>query len=276
MAIQLEELIRLYLHSELSLHSVRTFTLRPGTSLQQHLDPYPVFVFPLRGHARFAFDEQDHQLDPAHVFHLYGAELSDRLIHCDIPEDATLEVLCLYYEAPELAQYEETKFQWNFVLHIGSSPKLQTLLSLLREEWTVDSPLSRLRCKAAFYCLLCDIFSSADALESRCESDRVNSIQAFLKSGFDEKITVQTLCERFKISQSHLFYLFSRYVGVSPMEYLISLRMEQAMGLIRSTSLSIGEIAAAVGYADPQYFSRQFKKRTGKSPTEVRCRGSSS
>ena len=54
------------------------------------------------------------------------------------------------------------------------------------------------------------------------------------------------------------------------MEYLTSIRMEKAKTLQNTTDKSMKEICTAVGYSDPNNFSRSFKKNTGEPPTEYR------
>ena len=54
------------------------------------------------------------------------------------------------------------------------------------------------------------------------------------------------------------------------MEYLTKIRMEKAKELLTTTEYSMKEICAMVGYADPNYFSRSFKKNVGVTPTEYK------
>ena len=57
---------------------------------------------------------------------------------------------------------------------------------------------------------------------------------------------------------------------IAQIEYLTSIRMEKAKELLSGSSLSMKEICAQVGYADPNYFSRTFKKNVGLTPTEYK------
>ena len=59
-------------------------------------------------------------------------------------------------------------------------------------------------------------------------------------------------------------------MGVSPQQYLIDLRLRNARDLLISTDLSISEVARSVGYDDPLYFSRLYRKHYGLSPRESR------
>ena len=63
---------------------------------------------------------------------------------------------------------------------------------------------------------------------------------------------------------------FKEYTGTTPTQYLLSLRISNAQSLLESTSFNVTEIAEIVGYNNPLYFSRLFKKQCGVSPTEFR------
>jgi AraC family transcriptional regulator, arabinose operon regulatory protein len=59
-------------------------------------------------------------------------------------------------------------------------------------------------------------------------------------------------------------------MGTSPMQYLRTVRVEAAKRLLVTIETPVGEVAAQVGFEDPLYFSRVFRKVTGKSPTAYR------
>jgi len=71
-------------------------------------------------------------------------------------------------------------------------------------------------------------------------------------------------------SKDHLIRLFRKHHGVTPVEFLIRSRVESAQSLLLATGFSVKQIAAQLGYADTFCFSRQFKARTGSSPTGFR------
>ncbi|MEO0278133.1 MAG: helix-turn-helix domain-containing protein [candidate division WOR-3 bacterium] len=111
----------------------------------------------------------------------------------------------------------------------------------------------------------------AMSLEARDPEDVVRVLQQFMKEHYVEDINLNFLAEQFGYSASYLSKLFAKHVGVSPGRYLIELRMNRAKYLLKNCrDLSVKQIAEAVGYPDPCYFSRMFKKFTGKSPQEFR------
>jgi AraC family transcriptional regulator of arabinose operon len=87
-------------------------------------------------------------------------------------------------------------------------------------------------------------------------------------------INVTDIVEYIGFTRSYFSTLFRRHMGISPQEYLMRYRMEQACRLLRDTALSVQEIGERVGYQEPLNFSRSFKRSVGLSPTEYRKRTS--
>jgi AraC-like DNA-binding protein/DNA-binding CsgD family transcriptional regulator len=109
-------------------------------------------------------------------------------------------------------------------------------------------------------------------MESR-ESEAVRKIGQsiiYMLRHLNEPLQVATLAAQASISPSHFFALFKRQVGCAPIDYFIRLRMQQACRLLDETALSVKEVAAAVGYDDPFYFSRVFKSVNRVAPSEYR------
>lgn len=82
--------------------------------------------------------------------------------------------------------------------------------------------------------------------------------------------TLRTLAAHAQVSESRLAHLFKQQVGETIMNVLASLRMQRALQLLLATDLSIAQIATAVGYESPHYFSRQFRRHFDQSPRAYR------
>ncbi|MBR5152755.1 MAG: AraC family transcriptional regulator [Clostridia bacterium] len=98
------------------------------------------------------------------------------------------------------------------------------------------------------------------------------NIANYIQTNYFGPIKVSDIADSFHISRNYLYTLFKREYGVSPQDYMLSFRIERAKQLLRSKypSYSIKEISIAVGFDNPLYFSRLFKARTGRTPTEYR------
>lgn len=86
----------------------------------------------------------------------------------------------------------------------------------------------------------------------------------------DENISLNSVAAYVNISPNHFSRIFSQEMGQTFVEYLTSVRMEKAKELLRTSSMKTAEIAFAVGYKDPHYFSNLFKKTQECTPKEFR------
>src|SRR6266446_190711 len=101
---------------------------------------------------------------------------------------------------------------------------------------------------------------------------RVTETICFMQESLAGAISVETLANRVRLSPSRLRRLFGNETSQSPMEYLANLRMQNAERLLKTTFLSIKEIAFNCGSKHVSTFVRQFKKRHGLTPTRFRAR----
>lgn len=89
----------------------------------------------------------------------------------------------------------------------------------------------------------------------------------------DENLSLGALSEEFELSKSYLNLIFQKATGHTPMDFFQELKMKEACKLLRSTELYIYQIGQRLGYQDPYYFSRIFRKVVGVSPTEYQEKG---
>lgn len=88
----------------------------------------------------------------------------------------------------------------------------------------------------------------------------------YLEEHYAENFKMSFLAEKFNMSESHFRKLFKGFTGLSPVEYRNGLRIEHAKELLSRNTVSVSEVAVAVGIEDQFYFSRIFKEAEGVSP----------
>ena len=101
---------------------------------------------------------------------------------------------------------------------------------------------------------------------------RIRRSVAYMAEHLDEPLQVSALAAHANVSPSHYFALFKQQIGRPPIDFFIRLRMNHARQLLDSTTCSVKEIAASLGYHDQFYFSRVFKSVHQVAPTEYRRR----
>ncbi|UKS26465.1 response regulator [Paenibacillus sp. HWE-109] len=87
----------------------------------------------------------------------------------------------------------------------------------------------------------------------------------------DEQLSLQQVCNQIYMSMSYFSALFKPHTGMTFVEYVTRHRLEKAKEMLVASQLKTYELAAKVGYNDPQYFSVIFKRNTGMTPKEFRA-----
>ncbi len=105
---------------------------------------------------------------------------------------------------------------------------------------------------------------------AREHQERIAGVVRFVRENPGMMHAVDALADRAGYSIDHFARVFSEVVGQPPREFCISVRLDRARQLLQDSAMSIEQIAAAMGYADVFFFSRQFKQRVGTSPSKWR------
>ena len=100
--------------------------------------------------------------------------------------------------------------------------------------------------------------------------EQIERAAAYFNENYNTKISIDDYAESLHISTNGFIHNFKQYAGMSPAQYILSLRMVNAQSLLERTTYNIKEISEIVGYENPLYFSRVFKKEIGKSPAQYR------
>ena len=136
----------------------------------------------------------------------------------------------------------------NYIRDMQLYEKITSLLTFLMEEsWNPESRTNLSR-----------------------QKQNVQEVKDYIDSHFIEKITLDTLSERFYINKFYLSKIFKEQFGTPINSYLLQVRVTHAKRLLRFSELSIEQVGYACGINDANYFSRMFKKIEGISPGEYR------
>lgn len=126
-------------------------------------------------------------------------------------------------------------------------------------------------CLYRFFSFFLFPYHQAKAIPPVEIEDAVDQSILFMKANIHKRLTVDELAAQFNYSPSRYTVLFKQKTGLSPMDYLIKIKIDKACNLLMRSNLFVKEIAGKVGYDDPYYFSRLFKKVMGKTPLEHKC-----
>ncbi|HZG74228.1 MAG TPA: response regulator [Paenibacillus sp.] len=107
---------------------------------------------------------------------------------------------------------------------------------------------------------------------SRLEPDTIHRIKQFIEEHSHEDISLEAIGKRVGLSPFYISKMFKEQLGVNYIDFLTECRIEKAKRLMADPEKSMKEIAFEVGYHDPNYFSKVFKKTSDLSPTDYRKR----
>lgn len=115
-------------------------------------------------------------------------------------------------------------------------------------------------------------FIAQNQLPLSNESNQINLqiIDGYLEENIDKQISLEQMAEVSGLSKFHFAKKFQKQTGVSPVRYFLESKIKHACELIDRTQLTIKEVSSRLGYDDPYYFSRLFKKIMGLSPKQYR------
>ena len=103
------------------------------------------------------------------------------------------------------------------------------------------------------------------------DEEMMGRLMAFIEQHIaDEDLKIDDMANAVGMGRTVFYNKIRELVGVSPVDFLRQLRMQRATQLIAQSTMNISQVAYAVGFSDPKYFSRCFKKETGLTPREYR------
>ena len=223
--------------------------------------------------------------------------LSDHLLWCVLDGRGSLELdgerqelhrgVCAVFrpgDAPK-ATHDPHRRLLVFGMHFDSSPGAATeprwgevmdreLLGVLARtsdaSYRRDDALGRRQVELCLEHLIGLIWDAAHNPGRRATDTAVDEIARQLRQDPGRDWTVAEMARRAALSRAQFTRRFIAQFEMSPAQYLIQSRIDRAHELLTETGMTVTQTAAALGYTDVPYFSRQYKERTGRSPSQDR------
>ena len=185
-----------------------------------------------------------------------------------------LEYIVLGIEGVELASSEQSNGRFSMLDHFESVEISGCLRNILREMELKSTGYEDV-CQAYMEILIIRLMRST-ALSVPAQPQQISAnrqcaaVKRYIDQHFKETLTLDQLAEEAHMNKFYLSHAFKQEFGVSPINYLISCRIEESKYLLAETDLSISQIAQLLNFSSPSYFSQVFRRTQAVSPVEFR------
>ncbi len=175
-------------------------------------------------------------------------------------DDAGAECIDIFFDT-DLPVADEA-----FVVKCNNAERIGNLFKKLFAAWVSKDDGYYFECISLLYKIFAEMQKTNYIGQS--QYDLIKPAIIYIEKNFlNEKISVPFLSERCRISESYLKKLFIKKFGVTPMKYIIQMKINYACDLLSSERYTISEVAQMCRYDNVYYFSRQFKEYIGISPS---------
>ena len=181
----------------------------------------------------------------------------------------SMEYLWICFDGLNTKAFWETiRKQYGMVIHVDETERFHTRMIQLIDCMHITGLVDEGTISCRLHDLLCSLLYINTV--GNVSDPQIAEVQHYLCEHLAEDLSTSVLAKEFHLSVSQLNRKFREITGQSPHEYLVSMRMNRAKVLLRESSLSIAEIAGAVGYAYDTSFAAVFRSKVGMSPREYR------
>lgn len=212
-------------------------------------------------------------LYPVNTNHL--VIINPNVIHTEVSLNAQpLEYIVLGIDGIELSINDTANGQFCILDHFESVDISSCLRNILRE-MEMKQPGYEDVCQAFMEILIIRLMRSTglsvpNGIPSVSSHRQCAAIRRYIDLHFKESLTLDLLAEEAHMNKHYLSHAFKREYGISPINYMISRRIEESKYLLTETDLSLSQISQLLGFSSLSYFSQVFRKSQSIPPIEYR------
>lgn len=151
---------------------------------------------------------------------------------------------------------------------------IDVLIRKIYQNYTAQNDISKLEMRADLYRIIIELYKASDPNNSKNNAYNtiVKNAIIFIKNNYKNEIKVPDIASHVGVSVNYFQAVFKKAMGITPNNFIIKIRLEQAVQLLIMTKLPIGEVGFECGFLDNVYFSYVFKKYYKMTPNEFRNR----
>ncbi|KAB8136773.1 AraC family transcriptional regulator [Gracilibacillus oryzae] len=231
-----------------------------------------IFQYTLKGEGEITIDNQTTRLKAGEAFFVTVPSNHQYYFPEDSEEWEFVHITLYGQEA--LRSFEEITRSDGHILTLDkNSTPIQIIFNLYNE--AVNNGISDVyQASSNAYTFLMElkraIKSKGKAGLSKKYPKPVEKAIEFIHNNYSKPLALDDIVEASGVSKYHFSRLFNATMHITPLNYVVKIRMEQAVKLLKNKELTIEEIALKVGYANGNYFSKAFRSIIGVSPGKYR------
>ena len=235
-----------------------------------HTHSYMELFYIVGGKGQFLIQDQ---LYPVNANNL--VIINPSVVHTEVSLDAhPLEYIVLGIEGLELAAGKGCNGQFAILDHFESAEITGCLRNILREMRQKQTGYKDI-CQAYMEILIIRLMRSTPLAvptepQTAAGNRQCAAVRRYIDLHFKEPLTLEQLAEEAHMNKYYLSHPFKREYGVSPINYMISRRIEESKYLLAETDLSMSQIAQLLGFSSLSYFSQVFRRMQAVTPMEFR------
>ncbi|WP_333981992.1 AraC family transcriptional regulator [Bacillus pumilus] len=258
--INRDQLADLFASHSFHIQEIYRLVIQPHSTLSEFKTESAGFLLSIRGEARLNINGKSYDLQPGSVMHVTpGCQLSLQVI-----SQSEYEYHSLFYH---LNCDKESDCDTAFKLETGANPRIIELLTMLHQNVHAPGGMGKLRVKELFLRILYQMLMGCKQKESSPNERIIEEAVAYIRGQYMNPLTLQDLAELCDMNPKSFSYFFHKYTGLHPIDYVIQYRMERAREILKAGNIPIRDVSMTVGYPNPLYFSRLFKKKFGVPPS---------
>ncbi|MEL6225045.1 MAG: AraC family transcriptional regulator [Cyanobacteria bacterium J06627_8] len=244
-----------------------------GHSIALCLAPRPHRIHQVVGDRRYTglYSKGDISITPANIPASYRTEGEDHYFHVQVPAQFLRSVA----QSTEALDPDHLELATEFRIR---DPQLEQVLVLLRAELHKgDDWIGQLYVESLANVLAISLLRNYANTKPRMilyegglGDRKILQISDYVRAHLDQSIKLADLAEVAGISQFHFSRLFKQSIGMTPHQYVLQQRVEQAKQLLKGTKLAIAEIALNCGFSSQSHLTKHFREATGLTPKSYR------
>ena len=235
-----------------------------------HAHNYTELFYIIGGDGQFLIDDEKFPVR-AHQLVI----VNPNIMHTELSYEARpLEYIVLGIEGLEISIPGTNEGRYCIYTFSGSNKVLNCMQSILREMQEREQE-HQMVCQAYMDILVVQLMrNTSTSMTQVADSSPTNRqcamVRRYIDNHYKEQLTLDLLASEAKVNKYYLVHAYKQAYGISPINYMISRRINESKYLLAETDLSVSQVAQLLGFSSPSYFSQVFRRTQSISPLEYR------